>query len=266
MKYSFTNLACPDWDLEKIASKAAEYGYDGVELRSHADNLCLYPNPPLSHRKYVRDIFDKYKLDICCISAYSQFASSDEKILEQNKQILIDDIILARDLNAPAVRSFLGENKDLTNEQVIEYAAPYLNYCADFAELLGVKIVFETHDVWCGGDLMKLAFGKIKSKGAAILWDVGNNHAAGESVAEFFDIIGEKCAHVHLKDFNKDENGKIKYCMTGDGEVEIKECIERLKSADYRGYISFEWEKRWHPEIEEPEIALPQFIKYMRNL
>jgi sugar phosphate isomerase/epimerase len=266
MKYSFTNLACPDWDLEKIAAKAAEYGYDGVELRSHGDNPYLYPKPPLSHRKYIRDIFEKHRLEIICISAYSQFASSDEKILEQNKQILIDDIILAHDLNAPLVRSFLGQHPELTNEQIIEYAAPYLNYCADFAELLGIKVVFETHDIWCTGDLMKLAFSKITSEGAAILWDVGNNHDFGETPGGFFDVVGKKCGHVHMKDFNKDENGKIKYCITGDGEVPIKECAGILKSAGYQGYITFEWEKRWHPEIEEPEIALPQFIKYMKDL
>jgi glucosamine-6-phosphate deaminase len=26
--------------------------------------------------------------------------------------------------------------------------------------------------------------------------------------------------------------------------------------------VSFEWEKRWHPEIEEPEIALPHFLRW----
>jgi hypothetical protein len=29
----------------------------------------------------------------------------------------------------------------------------------------------------------------------------------------------------------------------------------------YRGYYSFEWEKVWHPEIEEPEIAFPDFVR-----
>jgi len=266
MKFSFTNLGCPNWGIEEIAAKAAEYGYDGVELRSHSDNPYLYPNPPLSHRKYIRDIFDRQKINICCISAYSQFADSNETILDKNRQILIDDIILARDLNVPFVRSFLGQNPALTNEQIIEYAAPYLNYCADFADSLGIKVVFETHDVWCGSDLMKLAFSKITSKGAAILWDVANNHDAGESLNGFFDAVGSKCVHVHMKDLYRDKNGNLKLCLTGDGEVPVKECIELLNSTGYQGYITYEWEKKWHPDIEEPEIALPHFIKYMKDL
>jgi len=27
----------------------------------------------------------------------------------------------------------------------------------------------------------------------------------------------------------------------------------------YKGFYSFEWEKRWHPEIEEPEVAFAQY-------
>ena len=266
MKFSFTNLGCPNWNLETIAAKAAEYGYDGVELRSRNDNPYLFPNSFLSHRKQVKEIFAKHKIDICCISAYSQFATSDEKTLEENKQILIDDIITARDLNASVVRSFLGESKELTNEQVIECAAPYLNYCADFADSFGIKVAFETHDAWCSGELMKVAFNKITSKGAAVLWDVANNHERGETVKDFFATIGERCSHIHLKDAKKGDDGKFKLCLTGEGDVEIKQCIDLLRGANYQGYISLEWEKLWHPEIEEPEIAFPQFIEYMKNM
>ncbi len=31
-----------------------------------------------------------------------------------------------------------------------------------------------------------------------------------------------------------------------------------LAAGGYRNWISVEWEKRWHPEIAEPEVALPQ--------
>src|SRR5438552_1683679 len=32
-----------------------------------------------------------------------------------------------------------------------------------------------------------------------------------------------------------------------------------LAHIGYRGFYSFEWEKRWHPEIEEPEVAFAQY-------
>ncbi|MGI8784748.1 MAG: hypothetical protein ACR2L2_13990 [Acidobacteriota bacterium] len=29
--------------------------------------------------------------------------------------------------------------------------------------------------------------------------------------------------------------------------------------------IQFEWETRWHPEIEDPAVAIPQFIQFVRK-
>jgi len=33
-----------------------------------------------------------------------------------------------------------------------------------------------------------------------------------------------------------------------------------LAAGGYPRWISVEWEKRWHPEIEPPEVALPQHL------
>jgi hypothetical protein len=29
--------------------------------------------------------------------------------------------------------------------------------------------------------------------------------------------------------------------------------------------VSFEWEKRWHPELPDPEVALPHFMEEIRK-
>jgi len=33
-----------------------------------------------------------------------------------------------------------------------------------------------------------------------------------------------------------------------------------LTAGGYPHWISVEWEKRWHPEIEAPEVAVPQHL------
>ena len=35
--------------------------------------------------------------------------------------------------------------------------------------------------------------------------------------------------------------------------------------AEEPGYISVEWEKYWHPEIQEAQVALPQHLKVLRE-
>ena len=42
---------------------------------------------------------------------------------------------------------------------------------------------------------------------------------------------------------------------------------DKIEEADgYQGYYSLEWEKTWHPELEEPEIAFPAYVDWMHNL
>ena len=33
----------------------------------------------------------------------------------------------------------------------------------------------------------------------------------------------------------------------------------------YKGYYSFEWEKLWHPELEDPETALADYPVAMKK-
>ena len=54
-------------------------------------------------------------------------------------------------------------------------------------------------------------------------------------------------------------DGKIHYVLLGQGEVPIFAAIDVLQNGGYKGYYSFEWEKLWHPEIADPEIALADY-------
>jgi sugar phosphate isomerase/epimerase len=53
--------------------------------------------------------------------------------------------------------------------------------------------------------------------------------------------------------------------LTGTGDIPVKETVRVLATGGYKGYYCFEWEKRWHPDIDEPEVAFPQYAKVMRQ-
>ncbi|MBV1929271.1 MAG: hypothetical protein KUG81_07145, partial [Gammaproteobacteria bacterium] len=46
MNIAFSTIACPNWTLEETASKAAELGYLGVELRSFYDQSVYVVSDP----------------------------------------------------------------------------------------------------------------------------------------------------------------------------------------------------------------------------
>ena len=56
------------------------------------------------------------------------------------------------------------------------------------------------------------------------------------------------------------------YVLFGEGEFPAQECAQALLRDGYAGWFSLEWEKAWHPEIANPEIALPGFPSRIRQI
>ena len=56
--------------------------------------------------------------------------------------------------------------------------------------------------------------------------------------------------------------GGPKLVHLGDGDVPLDETIAALRDVGYDGALTLEWEKLWHPELDEPDVALPRAIAY----
>ena len=77
--------------------------------------------------------------------------------------------------------------------------------------------------------------------------------------------IGPWVKHVHLKDADQREDGSFELKLLGEGNVPNYEVVKLLIEKGYDGYLSAEWEKKWHPTIEEPEVAIPQHAEVIRG-
>jgi hypothetical protein len=53
----------------------------------------------------------------------------------------------------------------------------------------------------------------------------------------------------------------------GEGELapHVRGALEHLARRGFDGHVSVDWEKHWHPEIAEPEVALPHFASTLRD-
>src|ERR1035438_8973895 len=88
--------------------------------------------------------------------------------------------------------------------------------------------------------------------------------ATREQPAEGAALLKAAIRHIHIKDLRFDHDG-WKYVLTGEGVfplLDLKGVLDRLA---YERFLSFEWEKKWHPEIADPEIALPHFARWFRK-
>ena len=51
-----------------------------------------------------------------------------------------------------------------------------------------------------------------------------------------------------------------------DQEVPLQDMARELKAIGYDGWLSLEWEKQWHPELDDADIELPTAAAYLQSL
>jgi sugar phosphate isomerase/epimerase len=69
---------------------------------------------------------------------------------------------------------------------------------------------------------------------------------------------------MHIKDLLQKQSG-WQPVLTGEGTFPLSEVRSALCQIAYNGFVSFEWEKKWHPEIPDASIALPHFARWFRE-
>ena len=73
---------------------------------------------------------------------------------------------------------------------------------------------------------------------------------------------------VHVKDARRvaPDSNAWQLVLLGEGEVPVREQLQALRQYGYEGYVSVEWEKKWRPELAGPEVAIPHFAEWFRQL
>ena len=261
----FSTLSSPDWSLERAAEQAVADGYAGLEVRI-LDGQVISPHLPAERRAAIRGLLKQHGLVIAGIGASTRFSSPDADDRAQHLADLRAYLALASDLEVPIVRTFGGgPSEGQTMADVIDLVAGSLAEAAPDAEKHGVTICLETHDAFCRGQEVAGVLDQVDSSYVKAVWDVHHPYRMGESVEDTWNFIGARLAHVHMKDAQRREDGSWELKLMGEGEVPCREIIHLLASKGYDGYLCAEWEKAWHPEIEEPEIALPQHARVLRQ-
>ena len=129
------------------------------------------------------------------------------------------------------------------------------------AEELGVTVLLETHDAFASAALVADVLRRVDSSSFAALWDVHHPYRVGESPEDVVRALGSRIRLVHIKDARRRRGDDWQLVPLGEGEVPVRESLAALRAVGYDGWLTVEWEKRWHPELAEPEDALPRELE-----
>ncbi len=260
---AFSTLGCPAWSWTTILEQADRLGYAAIELRGVAGEMDLTKVPELSGSRLAATRKDIAALglvisDLGASSAMHETGAARDTARDEGRRF----IDLAHAMEVPYVRMFgdkipPGESRDAVFTRVIEG----FRQMAAYAEQAGVTVIMETHGDFTHTPDVQAVRAGVASPAFAILWDAHHTFVAGHEPPDAtYTALGRWIRHTHLKD-SVPAGSDRRYVLTGMGEVPVKAQVKVLADGGYKGYYCFEWEKKWHPEIEDPEVAFPHFAR-----
>lgn len=268
MKLAFSSLACPSYNVDKLIHMAKDCGFDGIELRTIENTINLweledfYPH----NLSATSSKFKEAGLPVIVIGTSISFAKPELKHRDNQFQILRKFCEIAQGLCCPYLRVFGGPVPEgQTYEEVLARDINDYKTAVDMANTYGIKLLFETHDDFSTSDTI-LPLLKGIDKEVGIIWDILHPYRFGEPMEVTCKNLMPYINHVHIKDsFTYSEKG-FDMALPGQGNIPITLALSLLKNSGYNGYLCFEWEKYWHPEIVEAHISLPYFINYIKSI
>jgi sugar phosphate isomerase/epimerase len=266
MKLAFSTLACPTWSWERAIAAAQEYGYSGLEVRI-LDGQLLSTDLNQETRQRVRKTSAVAGIPILSVDTTVCIAQPEPAAREIQVRDGLAYLELAAEWESPTVRVF-GYPPEGTSEMQAEQAAvACLQPLAKRGQELGVSIALETHDAFGSVASVSRILNQVGTAGAGMIWDIMNTYTYGEPLTESIHRLGSYLKHIHVKDGRRPASSGAEWecCLLGQGSVPIREALKRLHAAGYGGWLSVEWEKKWQPQLEEPEVALPQYAALLQN-
>jgi sugar phosphate isomerase/epimerase len=265
---SFSTLGCPKWPWKRVLEQASTMGYAAIELRGIEGEMDLTKRPEFTGDRVndAKKDLAALNLKISDLGASSRMHEADAKVraaqLDEGRRF----IDLAHRLDVPYVRVFgdkvpPGEAKQAVIARVIDG----LRTLGEHARGSGVAVIIESHGDFTDSTSLSEILRGVSMPNVALLWDAHHTVVAGkEAPAATYQVLGSYVRHTHLKD-SRPEGADVKYVLTGSGTVPVRDTVAVLAKGGYKGFYGFEWEKAWHPEIEDPEVAFPHYAQLMRQ-
>lgn len=265
---AFSTLGCPDWDWHTILGTASRWGFAALELRGLLGEMDLTAVERFKGRALkgtLKDL-DTLALRIVSLGSSLNFHDPDPAQLERTLEAGKAWIELAHNLECPFIRVFgdrlmEGEPRHATVSRITEG----LGRLVELSRGGNVTILIESHGDFTDSAGLKEILEGVDSPAFGLLWDTHHTFvSAGEDPEFTFQRLGKWVRHTHIKDSVATADGR-RYVLTGGGGVPIGDIVLALARGGYQGYYCFEWEKVWHPEIEDAETAFPHYASVMRE-
>ncbi len=236
------------WTTDDFIERCAEWGLDGTELTSYyfADTTPAYCH-------HLRRKCFLAGLDISGTAIGNTFALPPGEKREAQIAKVRTWVGLAAEMGAPCIRVFGGPIPEGTSpEEAAQWAIDALQEAAGHAGERGVYLALENHGgVTASADGVLRTLHGVESEWVGANLDTGNFH--GEDPYEEIAQVAPYAVNVHLK-------AEIRAKGQRPEPADFGRIADILRSANYQGYLSLEYES-----AEDPIVAVPRLISEIRT-
>ena len=261
MKLCFSTLGCSEMSLNEILALCSDFGISAIEIRGIGgvlDNSKIADFLP----EAINDTKNAFaECGITPVVLGTSCAFHNKEKFECAISEGLEAIKTAEGLGIPYIRVFgdkLIEGDELgCTERLINGIKTICESATSTSVLLEVHGNYNTEAA-----LSPVLDGLKDVENFGIIWDIEHTQDTyGENWIDFYRFIRPYLRHVHIKD----RAAESRLVLVGDGAVPIIPITKQLLSDGYNGYLSLEWEKKWHSELPDMRTALDAFTRVMNE-
>ena len=252
MKLSYSIKGWRGLTWTDFCGMSKEYGFSGIELRNIREEDM--PSAP----EVIRQLIN-LRLAIPCIDCICDLAEVGK--IQENQAEIIRCVVLAEKFHVPYIRL----HASAYNGNYQETVNTCLNAVIPFAGKKGVTLLMETFGAYADTGRLRDLLNEYACDELAALWDMQHPYRLyNEQPETTITNLGAYIKHVHIKDSEVTDNG-LEYRLVGEGSLPIPRMLDALRSVNYDGFISLEWDPDWFPELGSADIIFPHFVSYMNR-
>ena len=225
-------------DLQGNAAKAAELGYDAVEI--------FVPSAEAIETEVWRPLLERNRLGLAAIGTGAGWvlhrltlSSAEAAIRARAREFVREIIRAAARLGAPAIVGSMQGRSDasVTRAQALAWIAEALEDLGEESRKCGVPLLFEPLNRYESNLISSVAdcvelVRSLRTQNVRILADLFHMNIEESSIPDAFRSAGPWVGHVHLADSNRRPAGM--------GHTSFAPIAQALRSSGYNGYLSAE--------------------------
>ncbi len=240
MNLSFSTNKWNNLKLSDFFEIAKQYKFKGIEIHGLEDMV----------DENVTDIYHKlieYNISVACIDVVNDISTDTDKAFDEFTKCL--DV--CEKLRIPYLRIKASSEQNV--RAFIDKALPV-------AKAAKKVLLIETMGVYADTAKLRELLEEYATDYVAALWDLHYPYrVCGESPETTIKNLGAYVKHIHVKDSETEEQ----HSLIGEGTMPIDEFINALRSVNFDGFMSIEWDPKWYEEIDDPDVIFPHFVSYM---